>query len=145
MDQPNPEGVEYNPDSHTLFIVSNRWKSNVTETTLSGEVVRVIDLSFMTMLAPAGVTYAPGSQKPSEKHLYIVDRGVDNNNYPNENDGKLYEIAFGDQVPTRTPTRTPTLTHTPKPTATPRPTRTPRPDPTPTVRQRYVYLPMLRR
>jgi hypothetical protein len=26
--------------------------------------------------------------------LYVVDRGVDNNSDPNENDGKVYEFIF---------------------------------------------------
>ena len=35
-------------------------------------------------------------------HLYIVDRGIDNNANPDENDGKLYEVAFPASPPVPT-------------------------------------------
>ena len=35
----------------------------------------------------------PGSANPGVRNYYIVDRGVDNDNHPDENDGKLYELA----------------------------------------------------
>ena len=45
-------------------------------------------------LNPAGLGFAPSSVNPSDVSLYVVDRGVDNNTNPNENDGLVYEFAF---------------------------------------------------
>jgi hypothetical protein len=87
--QPVPEGIAFNTSTGSLYIVSNKRDSNIVETTVTGTVIRVINISFLNAVAPAGLGYAPGS-----RHLYIADRGIDNNANPNENDGKIYEISF---------------------------------------------------
>jgi hypothetical protein len=52
------------------------------------------------MIKPAGLAYAPASGNPNLKHMYMVDRGIDNDDNPNENDGRLFEISIeGDQPP----------------------------------------------
>lgn len=90
----DPEGVEYNADADTLFIVS-RGSRQVLETTPTGVVLRAIDIGFLTdLIAAAGVAHAPSSADPSVMSLYILDRAVDNNVDPNENDGKIYEITI---------------------------------------------------
>ena len=94
----DPEGVEFNPDNGTLFIVSQD-DDVVVETTRDGTPVQVIDVSFLGGNNLAGITYAPSSTNPSEKSLYIVARGTDNNSDPNENDGVLYEVGLGSTVP----------------------------------------------
>jgi hypothetical protein len=129
IDQPDPEGVGYNADRGTLFIISNNRRTNVVETTLTGNVVQTIDIQFLNAISPAGLVYAPNSQNPAMKSLYIVARGVDNDKEPNENDGKIYEIKF-DDVPLMSTT-------TPKPTAT----QTPIPMQPPIERR---YLPLIR-
>jgi uncharacterized protein YjiK len=146
--QPDPEGVEFNPDTGTLFIVSNDHHAVVTEATMSGELIRIIDISSLSAHSPAGVAYAPGSQDPSSRSLYIVDRGIDNGDDPDENDGKIFEISLGVRPPTRTPT--PTARVTPTATVRATPTRTPNPAPTPTQRatpssQPAVFVPVARR
>ena len=40
------------------------------------------------------MTWAPATNGASGDHIYIAARGVDNNDNPNENDGKIFEIAF---------------------------------------------------
>jgi hypothetical protein len=46
------------------------------------------------------VTYAPGSQNAAIKNIYIASRGRDNDDDPNENDGKIWEInIFGPDGP----------------------------------------------
>ena len=35
----------------------------------------------------------PGSANPGARNYYVVARGIDNDNHPDENDGKLYELA----------------------------------------------------
>ncbi len=92
---PDPEGVEYNADSDTLYIVSQGARI-VVETTVTGTTVRTIDVStFISSNDLAGIAYAPSSANPSVKNLYIADRAVDNNSNPNENDGKIYEVSLG--------------------------------------------------
>jgi Carbohydrate binding domain len=92
----NPEGIDFNPDTGTLYIISNEERSDLVETTTTGTVVRVIAIPSVNALHPAAVAYAPGSMNPTVKHLYIADRGVDNGDNPNENDGKVYEITLDD-------------------------------------------------
>lgn len=121
----DPEGVEYNPDNGTLFVVDyKRTTKLVIEVTTQGELVKKIDISQAGSIHPGGITYAPASNDPSKKHLYIVDRAIDNNSDANENDGKIYEMSLPTSAPTNTPTPTdtPTLTPTGMPTQTPTPT-----------------------
>lgn len=94
LDQPDPEGIEFNADSGTLFIVSNLRNSSIVETTIRGRLLTVIDLSALDIRSPAGLAYGPGSTDPSVNDLYIADRGRDNNSDPPENDGKIFEISF---------------------------------------------------
>jgi uncharacterized protein YjiK len=120
------EGLGYNADSGTLLILSSKTGDKyLGETTTSGDLLRAYDLAaYTTLTHREDVTFAPGSQDPSIKNLYITDRGVDNNNDPNENDGEVYEINIGNQ-PTATPTDTVTPGPSPTPTDTPTPTNTP--------------------
>ena len=87
----DPEGVAFNPDSGTLYIIGT--DRHLVEVTTTGALVRTIDISALPVVEPSDVIYAPGSLVPVVKHLYITDRGVDNNADPFENDGKIYEIT----------------------------------------------------
>ena len=89
----DPEGVEYNPTTGHLFIVS-RGEKRITETTQSGALVAHLDISSSGIKKPAGVALAPGSTAPSQTHVYVADRASDNDSNPNENDGKIYEFAL---------------------------------------------------
>jgi uncharacterized protein YjiK len=135
----DPEGVGFHPQRGTLFVVSvsDRY---LVEMTPTGAVVQVIDIAFLNTKLPAGIGLGPGSQDPSVYNLYLAARGVDNNENPKENDGKVYEIAFESSPPQPTltptgtliPTITPTITQTPTVTSTPTNTATPTNTPTPT-------------
>jgi hypothetical protein len=147
------EGIEYNPDNDTIFVVSTTsGDRTIGEFTFSGALVNTYDLSFLGSLPRSGLAYGPGSVNPSVKSIYMVSRGVDNGADPNENDGKVYEFSTGivsgptptfTSTPTRTQTptqtNTPTVTLTPTPTNTgtsgpsPTPTNTPSPSPSPTI------------
>lgn len=89
----DPEGIAYHPVSGTLYLVG-RPATLVAEITLTGALVRYIDITAAKAKKPAGLTFAPGSQNAGQWNLYIVDRNVDNAKDPNENDGLLYEIAL---------------------------------------------------
>lgn len=106
------EGIDYNPDHGTLFIVSAQGSENyLGEVNTSGELLRAYNLSFMGTNGNirSDVVYAPGSQNLSVKSIYIASRGVDNNTDRLENDGKVWEIDIsGTAAPTPTPTSPPT-------------------------------------
>jgi hypothetical protein len=133
------EGIGYNADSGTLFIVSAAGTDRyLGETTTTGALLRAYDLALMGSGGNkrSDVTYAPGSQNPATKSIYIASRNVDNNNNPNENDGQVWEINIGSSAtstPSQTPTRTSTPTAGPSPTATSTLTHTATPSITPTI------------
>jgi cell division septation protein DedD len=155
----DPETVEFNPDSGTLFVMSsNKNTPIIVETTLSGALLQTIDISAATARAAAGLAFAPASNGSGVKNFYIVDRGVDNNSDPDIIDGKMYEMTIGQSgggTPTNTPTatNTPTSTNTPTatktptntPTNTPTATKTPTSTPTPVKTPKNVYLPVIRK
>ena len=130
----DPESVEFNPDSGTLFVMSsNRTSPIIVETTVSGELRQTIDISAPNARQAAGLAYAPASNGSGAKRFYIVDRAIDNNSDPRIIDGKMYEMTTpsagsGTPTPSRTPTQTntpgPSPTHTNTPTRTPTPTAT---------------------
>lgn len=95
----DPETVEFNSTSGTLYITGHG-ANKVIETTTSGELLEVIDISFLHATNPSGMAYAPSSLNPGVMNLYIVARGVDNNSNGKENDGKMYEISIQYPPPT---------------------------------------------
>ncbi|MBD2194976.1 MULTISPECIES: SdiA-regulated domain-containing protein [Calothrix] len=98
----DPEGIAIDPNSGNLFMVG--FPANlVFEVSTTGQLIRTYDISAANALKPAGITFAPSSQNPYELSFYIVDRAVDNDTDPNENDGKIYEFALGTPVPNQAP------------------------------------------
>jgi VCBS repeat-containing protein len=90
----DPESVEFNPLTGTLFVMSSNSSSPViVETTTSGDLLQTIDISAAGARTAAGLAYAPASDGLGEQRFYIVDRGVDNNSDPNIVDGKMYELT----------------------------------------------------
>jgi hypothetical protein len=90
----DPESVEYNPDSGTLFVMSsNRPSPLIAQTTLPGNLIQMINISASNPQQAAGLAYAPASNGSGAKRLYIVDRGIDNNSDPRIVDGKMYEMT----------------------------------------------------
>lgn len=147
----DPEGIGYHWERGTVFIVS-RADSIAVEATANGDVVNIYDLTSANIRAPAGAAIGPGSVDPAVMNLYISDRGVDNSDNPNENDGKIYEIDLsGGVLPTLTPSRTPTQTNMPGPTytststATVTPTRTRTPTRTATITRTPTRTPTITR
>jgi hypothetical protein len=104
----DPEGVEYNPDNNTLLIVSTIGGDRfIQETTLAGVLVTTWEITFTGNEPRSGLAYGPSSQGGGQKSAYLASRGVDNGPDPNENDGKIWEIALGD-APPPPPTPSPT-------------------------------------
>jgi uncharacterized protein YjiK len=104
------EALGYNANNGTLLIASpkptNRY---LGETTTTGTLLRAYDLSLMGSAGNirSDVTFAPGSQNPAVKNIYIASRGVDNDRNRLENDGKIWEISLGSSQVIVTPTQTP--------------------------------------
>ena len=97
----DPNGVYFDRKTGHLFMVDSK-KHFVLETTLTGGFVKTIDMPFCRAANPTNpcrgfsdLVFAPGTDG-SPHHLYLTDRGVDNNVDPNENDGKLYEVELVD-------------------------------------------------
>lgn len=88
----DPEGIVHNTFDDTLLIADRR-TDLVHELTLTGGLVRIIDISAAGARTPAGITLAPSSDGAGTS-MYVVDRGVDNDADPNENDGRLHELRF---------------------------------------------------
>jgi hypothetical protein len=128
------EAIGYNSDAGTLLIASPQPNERyLGEVTTSGILLRAYDLALMGSAGNirSDVAYAPGSQNPAIKNIYIASRGVDNDNDRNENDGRIWEINIaGSNTPT--PSRTPTKTNTPTAGPSPTPTSTITPTFTPT-------------
>jgi K319-like protein/SdiA-regulated protein len=95
----DPETVEYKEDTGTLFVISSTGTYVLKEVTTTGTVLAQVDLSSFPLHKAAGMCYAPTSNNPSGRSVYIVNRGVDNNSNPSENDGTLVEIAVGGSSP----------------------------------------------
>jgi len=140
----DPEGIGYHWERGTLFMVS-RNDGVIAEVTVNGTLLNEYDIDPFNIVAPAGVGVGPSSYNPSVMSVYVSDRGVDNNQDPNENDGKVYEFNIGDggatPVPSATPTSViPTATNTPGPSPTPSNTPTPSSTPTPVTTATFISI-----
>jgi hypothetical protein len=104
------EAIGFNHAAGTLFIASpKRTEKYLGETTVTGTLVRAYDLTLMGDMGNirSDVAYAPGSQNPAIRSIYIAARGVDNDSNRNENDGKVWEISIGSGPGGPTPTPPP--------------------------------------
>jgi DNA-binding beta-propeller fold protein YncE len=87
-----PEGVAYDARSQHLFIVDGR-DPLIAEATAAGSLVRKISIAGSGIVRPSGITFAPASGDPTKTHIYVTDRGADNNSRPGENDGRIFEFS----------------------------------------------------
>lgn len=101
----DPEGIAYDAVRDTVVMVDGS-SNKIYEMTATGALLNRIDISGMGMNAAAGIEVAPASNGSAARNYFIVDRGVDNNSDPNENDGVLYEVAanLGDASANQPPT-----------------------------------------
>ncbi|HJS59092.1 MAG TPA: hypothetical protein VKA01_13405, partial [Vicinamibacteria bacterium] len=97
----DPEGIAVNPQTGNIYLAGEP-VNQVLELTGSGTFVQWIDISAANPVRTAGLAYGPTSTDPNARSLYIVDRVIDNNTDPDENDGKLYEVAISFASPPNT-------------------------------------------
>jgi len=91
----NCEGIGSDPQRKTLLVIDD-YERKIFELTRAGALVRIvtIPLSYKSLWL-AGVTVAPTSNpsdSPKAMSYWVVDRHVDNNEDPRENDGRIYEV-----------------------------------------------------
>lgn len=89
----DPEGVTFDPLSEQLYVIGKPRRALLHVTT-GGQALRTVTLDSSALYKPAGLMVAPSSFGDGADSLYVVDRGVDNNSDPSENDGRLFEFAL---------------------------------------------------
>lgn len=94
----DPPGVYFDPDSGNLIIMDDDPKI-IHEISPAAVYVQAYDISAASGRRLDGVVKAPSSDDPSKFSYYIVDRRVDNNADPNENDGRIYEFRAAGAPP----------------------------------------------
>ena len=87
----DPEGIGFHPGRGTLLVVDST-SETVYEFNRELMLVATVDIAASNQVFAAGITVAPATDDPGRFDLYIVDRGVDNDTDPNENDGRIYEM-----------------------------------------------------
>jgi hypothetical protein len=86
------EGLSSDPSRGTLLLGARK-TDKIFEITKNGGLVQTIDLSQIPDLSHvSGLAFAPASDGSGRNDLWIVDRKVDNDSNPNENDGMLFEV-----------------------------------------------------
>lgn len=88
------EGIEFNADTGHIFLTGHAPQIDqaIVELSVVGTVLTVYHVP--NPVNPSGLAYGPGSTSPTNPHIYLVDRGIDNITDPNENDGRVYEISL---------------------------------------------------
>ncbi|WP_372882588.1 hypothetical protein [Psychromonas sp.] len=89
----DPEGIVFDSRNNTLFIVGHE-NPLIIQTTTYGVLLGTIDISAIDAINPSGLALVISSEDPSITRIYMVDRGLDNVEDPNENDGKIYELEI---------------------------------------------------
>lgn len=85
------EGIEYDAVRDTLVVLDD--SNTVLELDRNGSLLTTIDITAADPVKNAGITIAPASNGSGARHYYLVDRGLDNNSHPTENDGMIYEMS----------------------------------------------------
>jgi hypothetical protein len=94
----DPEGIYFNEEDGHLYVLSSK-SGKIVEIAANGSTLyRTIDISAVNPGAVAGLALAPASSGGG-MHFYLAERGLDNNQVPTENDGRIYEIRLDSAPP----------------------------------------------
>jgi hypothetical protein len=93
------EGLGIDPARNSLLCVDPSTPDNIYELGKDGSLMRVLSMAAIptSRAVVADVTMAPSSNPnddPATMSYWIVDRHLDNNKFPDENDGLLYEMKM---------------------------------------------------
>lgn len=91
VDGMDPEGIAYDSVRDTIVVLDGHSEA-IYEADQNGGLLNKIDLTGLKIKNAADVVIAPASDGSGARNYYVVDRGLDNNSHPDENDGKIYEI-----------------------------------------------------
>ncbi|HEX6812623.1 MAG TPA: hypothetical protein VF384_13435 [Planctomycetota bacterium] len=97
----DPEGIAIRPSDGGIY-VAGKPRTLLLHLNALGQLLRTITLPSTGLIKPAGITWAPSTVGPGDS-LFLVDRGVDNDLNPNENDGLLLEYGVSLAAPTNQP------------------------------------------
>ncbi len=87
------EGLAYDESRNTLLVGATNGDF-IYEITQTGTLVRTIDSGSVSgLIHVSGLTVAPSSTGSGTPTYWIVDRGLDNDSHPTENDGEIFEIS----------------------------------------------------
>jgi hypothetical protein len=89
----DPEGIGVDTTRSTLVIVDRAGRKIYEVDRGGGALRQIVTFAAASPRNPAGLAVAPRSDNPGRMSYWVAERGVDNNTDPNENDGKVYEIA----------------------------------------------------
>ncbi|HEX6812622.1 MAG TPA: hypothetical protein VF384_13430 [Planctomycetota bacterium] len=89
-------GVAFRPSDGGLYVLGLP-KTRLLHMNDLGQMVRAITLPSTGLMRPAGLTFAPSSVGAGDS-LFLVDRHIDNDGSPNENDGLLLEYGVSSTV-----------------------------------------------
>jgi hypothetical protein len=116
------EGLGIDSARNTLLCVDPSTPDNIWEVDKSGNLLRRLSMAALptSRAVVADVTMAPSSNpndSPATMNYWVVDRHLDNGQFPDENDGLLYEMHLESVPPNTTITSGPEgVTNDPTPT-----------------------------
>jgi hypothetical protein len=88
----DPEGIAYHPGRGTIMVLDQDSRK-IYELDRRPVLLNTISIAPANAVKAAGLAVAPASNGSGAWNLYVVDRGVDNNDDPTENDGRFYELS----------------------------------------------------
>jgi hypothetical protein len=102
--QDEPEGLDVDPSTGNIWVVSNKISGGglvdpMLEVTPDGALVSTVSIDAANPNSAGGLAIAPPSDGTAGFNIYIADRGVDNQEQANENDGRIYEFEPGGTPP----------------------------------------------
>jgi hypothetical protein len=97
----DPEGIAYDAARGTILVTSDG-SEKIFELDRNGALLNTINIAGMGAQNTADIVVAPSSTGSGTSY-YLVDRGLDNNSHPGQNDGKVFEITANLPVITNFP------------------------------------------
>jgi hypothetical protein len=98
----DPECLTVNTDNNHLYIGGNN-DDIIQEISTNGTLLQTINIGAANAFHIGGIGFGPRSTDSGAKSLYVVQRGIDNDQNRNENDGKLFELTLPGGPPVNQP------------------------------------------